>query len=216
MYVPHRSHSISHVTSTVHIVHELHFMLMAYIIEQIWPTYCKYRLECPILLRHIDFTLVHTHAKTQGNYNTCSTGYCHNKWQKQKYPQITHIFHRYIWGVYMKYMNQIWSPAWILWTKALYTYFANYISSYWHVTLNKYGYNTVNTVHTALILYTHTDAKLVHIHIKPKTTTSSSHVIAFPKSKINILAKLDMIHTPYIWWAYIEDACAYMCHILCY
>ena len=35
--------SINYVTqSTVHIPHKLHFMLLAYVTEQIWLSHCKY------------------------------------------------------------------------------------------------------------------------------------------------------------------------------
>ena len=33
--------------STEHILHKLHFMLLAYITEQIWLPHCKYTSHCP-------------------------------------------------------------------------------------------------------------------------------------------------------------------------
>ena len=53
-----------------------------------------------------------------------------------------------------------------MWPWAQYTYFLNYISCYWHLSLNKCGWNIVNIGHIALFLYGNTEATLVHISVK--------------------------------------------------
>ena len=50
-----------------------------------------------------------------------------------------------------------------IWPEVLDTYFLNYISCYFHISLNKRGCHTTNIAHTVLTPHCHIDATLVYI-----------------------------------------------------
>ena len=55
--------------------------------------------------------------------------------------------------VYVHICTTYKSLASIMLPEVVYTYFAIYISCYWHMSLNKYGYHIENIGNTALILH---------------------------------------------------------------
>ena len=101
-------------------------------------------------------------------------------------------------------VTYIRSLASIMWPGWLYTCLCNYISSYWHISLNKYDYHIANASHSAHILYKQINTTLVHICAKTQpNATSNSHVTAIYVPETNMPAKFH-IYAIYLKGIYRE------------
>ena len=122
-------------------------------------------------------------------------------------PYTPNTWHSYaIWGCVHIYMPHMKSVALTIQQEQ-----CTYI---WHISLNKNGCQIPNIAHIDSMLHGHIRPTF-YIHVpKQNQLQYLLHITAKYVAETNVaFKKAQMSYTPNTWCAYLDDACAYMCHM---